>query len=261
MGEARNGHRRGRGRGRSRALAQLVGGGAVGALSRFGRRRRKRAAAAARARPAAPEGQADLFGPAPKRLPCGAARGEGPLLARRERRRRSCPHLILLRAGPFSSLLLPQPFHLPLPLLLAPRRRREALRPRPRLLRGALRHHRLPLQGGVGLPHRPLSGQGADAEHALPAVRQRALGPGLVEAARGKRADHVQGAFRDCRARRVFRQVWDRAGRDPKPPDSGTEFFFNLSLLLLPLFFSFSTSFSLSSSHARPASTPLIPKK
>ena len=192
-------------------------------------------------RPAAPEGQADLPGPSPQRLPDGAQGSASSLLPRRERRRRGRrwrrPAELALEGGGGGNgdlAALPVPprcfccrclLFLNLPGLLAPSRRREALRARPGLFRGALRHDRRVVQGGVRLPDRPLFGQRADAEHAVPEVCERPARAGVVQAARGQRADHFQGAVRHGGPWGLLRQVRDRQGRHPKPPDPGRVFF------------------------------------
>ena len=65
---------------------------------------------------------------------------------------------------------------------VAPRRHREAVRPRPRVGARAQRRRRVGLPAGLGLPHRPLPRQGDGPEHPGAALRQPAVRADLERA-------------------------------------------------------------------------------
>ena len=102
--------------------------------------------------------------------------------------------------------------------LLAPGRRREALRPRPRVGAGAQRHPGGRLRLGLDLPDRPLPRQGDGPEHPGDALRQHDVRADLERQLRRPRADHHGRGRRHRRPRRLLRRHRRRARRDPEPP-------------------------------------------
>ena len=74
------------------------------------------------------------------------------------------------------------------------------------------------LPRGVGVPHRPLPGQGDGAEHPGAALRQPAVRADLERALRRPRADHHGRGHRPRRPRRLLRRHRRRPRRDPEPP-------------------------------------------
>ena len=103
---------------------------------------------------------------------------------------------------------------------LAASRRREAVRPRPRLGPRAQRAGRRRLHRQRRLPDRPLPRQGDGAEHAGAAVRQHAVRADLELPLRRLGADHDGRGRRHRRPRRVLRRGRRRARRpaEPRPP-------------------------------------------
>ncbi len=102
--------------------------------------------------------------------------------------------------------------------LMAPRRGGEAVRPRPEERPGAERDRLGGVPAGVGVPDRPLPGQGDGAEHPGPAVRQPAVRAGLERQLRRPRADHHGRGHRHRRPRRLLRRHRRCPRRDPEPP-------------------------------------------
>ena len=80
---------------------------------------------------------------------------------------------------------------------------REAVRPRPGNGARAERDRGRGLPGRVGVPDRPLPGQGDGPEHPGAALRQHALRAGLEPRLRRPRADHDVGGHRDRRPGRA----------------------------------------------------------
>ncbi len=91
-------------------------------------------------------------------------------------------------------------------------RRREAVRPRPRVGEAADRDAVRVLQRGRDLPDRPLPGQGDGPEHARAPLRERDLRADLEPPVRRPRPDHGRRVDRDRGARRLLRA----RGRDPR---------------------------------------------
>ena len=91
-------------------------------------------------------------------------------------------------------------------------RRREAVRPRPRVGEAADRDALRVLQRGRDLPDRPLPGQGDGPEHARAPLRERDLRADLEPPVRRPRPDHRGRVDRDRGARRLLRA----RGRDPR---------------------------------------------
>src|SRR6266511_454585 len=75
--------------------------------------------------------------------------------------------------------------------------------------------------GVQGVPDGPLSGQGAGAEHPLPAVRQRAAGAALERRLRARGADHHGRGLRRAGPRRLLRGGRRHPRRAPEPPAAG----------------------------------------
>ena len=89
-----------------------------------------------------------------------------------------------------------------------PRRRRKAVRPRPRIGAGAQPHACIRSFPGVRhLPHRPLPRQGSGREPALFPVRQFLPRTDLEPQLRRQRADHDGRGFRRAGPRRLLREV------------------------------------------------------
>ena len=101
---------------------------------------------------------------------------------------------------------------------LAPGHHREALRPRPQERPTAQRDRRGRLLARLGVPHRPLPGQGDGAEPAGVAFRQPALRAGLERQLRRPRSDHDGRGHRDRRSGRILRRHRRRPRRHPEPP-------------------------------------------
>ena len=78
------------------------------------------------------------------------------------------------------------------------------------------RLQRLPLV--LGVPHRPLPGQGDRPEHDGAAVRQSAVRAGVEQQLRRSCPDHHGRGHRHRRPGRVLRRHRHRPGRDPEPP-------------------------------------------
>ena len=95
---------------------------------------------------------------------------------------------------------------------------REAVRPRPGDGEGAQRHRRRGVPRRVGVPHRPLPGQGDRTEHPGAALRQHPVRADLEPLLRGPRADHHVGGHRDRRPGRLLRRDRRRARRHTEPP-------------------------------------------
>ena len=101
-----------------------------------------------------------------------------------------------------------------------PGRHRETLRPRPQERVRSQPRGQLRVPGGVGIPDRPLPGQGDGAEHLGAAVRQSVLGSDLERALRRSRADHHGRRHRTRRARRLLRRHRRRPRCHPEPSDA-----------------------------------------
>ena len=97
-------------------------------------------------------------------------------------------------------------------------RDREAVRPRPGQRPGAQRDAERGVPRVLGLPHRPLPGQGDGPEHPGAALRQHAVRADLEPRLRGPRPDHDGGGHRHRRPGRVLRRDRRGPGRDPEPP-------------------------------------------
>ena len=95
---------------------------------------------------------------------------------------------------------------------------REAVRTRPRQCPGAERDRLLGLPLVVGLPDRPLPGQGDGAEPDGAALRQPVVRAGLEQQLRRPRADHHGRGHRHRRPGRILRRDRHRPRRDPEPP-------------------------------------------
>ena len=104
------------------------------------------------------------------------------------------------------------------PPALAPGGHREAVRPRPEERPGAERHPVRGLPARVGVPHRPLPGQGNRPEHPGAALRQRDVRADLEPRVRGPRPDHDGRGHRHRRPGRLLRRDRRRPRRDPEPP-------------------------------------------
>ena len=103
---------------------------------------------------------------------------------------------------------------------VAPGRDREAVRPRPGQRPGAERDGERGVPAGLGLPDRPLPGQGDGPEHPGPAVRQHAVRADLEPRLRGPRPDHHGRGHRDRRPGWLLRRDRRRPRRHPEPPDA-----------------------------------------
>ena len=102
--------------------------------------------------------------------------------------------------------------------VVAPGRHREAVRPRPEVGPRAQRHRRERLPRRLGVPHRPLPGQGDGPEPAGAALRQPAVRAGLERQLRRPRADHDGRGHRHRRPGRLLRRHRRRPRRHPEPP-------------------------------------------
>ena len=103
---------------------------------------------------------------------------------------------------------------------LEPRGDREAVRPRPGQRPRAQRGGQQRVPRGVGVPHRPLPGQGDRPEHPGAALRQRAVRTDLEQQLRRQRPDHHGRGHRPRRSGRLLRRRRCGPRRDPEPPDS-----------------------------------------
>ncbi len=95
---------------------------------------------------------------------------------------------------------------------------REAVRPGPADRQGAQRHRRRGVPRALGVPHRPLPGQGDRPEHPGAPLRQHPVRADLEPVLRGPRADHHVGGHRDRRPGRLLRRDRRRPRRHPEPP-------------------------------------------
>ena len=101
------------------------------------------------------------------------------------------------------------------------RRRREAVRARPRVGAGAQPRAAAGLPRGARLPHRPLPRQGAGREPPLLPLRQRVPRADLEPRPRQPDPDHDGRGLRRRDARRVLRGRRRDPRRDPEPPLPG----------------------------------------
>ena len=106
------------------------------------------------------------------------------------------------------------------PGALAPGGDREAVRPRPGQCPGAERDAERGVPAALGVPHRPLPGQGDGPEHPGPALRQHHVRADLEPRLRGPRADHHGRGHRHRRPGRLLRRHRRGPRRDPEPPDA-----------------------------------------
>ena len=102
-------------------------------------------------------------------------------------------------------------------------RRREAVRPRPRVGAAPEQRAAVGVRGAADLPHRPLPRQGDGPEHVGAALRQRHLRAGLEPLVRGPRADHGVGGGRARGPRGLLRQRRRAARPDPEPPAAAAD--------------------------------------
>ena len=102
--------------------------------------------------------------------------------------------------------------------LVAPGGRREAVRARPGVGPRAQRHPRRGVPVGIGLPDRPLPGQGDGPEHPGDALRQQHVRADLERQLRRPRADHHGRGHRHRRPRRLLRRHRRGPRRHPEPP-------------------------------------------
>ena len=103
----------------------------------------------------------------------------------------------------------------------SPRRRREAVRPRPRVGPGAQRDRPPSLPRVVGVPHRPLPRQGVGGEPARLPLRQLAPRTRVEPELHLERADHHGGGVRRGGPRPLLRIGRRPARRRPEPPPAG----------------------------------------
>ena len=121
-----------------------------------------------------------------------------------------------VRPGPLHPAGRPGGLGQPPPV--APGGDREAVRPRPEERPRAERHPERGVPARVGVPHRPLPGQGDGPEHPGPALRQLAVRADLEPRLRRPRADHHGRGHRHRRPGRLLRRHRRGPGRDPEPP-------------------------------------------
>ena len=98
---------------------------------------------------------------------------------------------------------------------------REALRPRPRQRPRAQRLPRRPVRRVADLPHRPLPGQGAGAEHPRLPLRQLGLRAALEPPLHRLGADHRRRGGGGRHPRRLLRPLGRPARHGAEPPDAG----------------------------------------
>ena len=101
---------------------------------------------------------------------------------------------------------------------LATGRHREAVRPRPGQRPRAQHHRRDGVPGRLGVPDRPLPGQGDGPEPVGAPVRQPDVRADLERQLRRPRADHHGRGHRHRRPRRLLRRHRRRPRRHPEPP-------------------------------------------
>ncbi len=102
--------------------------------------------------------------------------------------------------------------------LLEPGGHREAVRPRPFQRRSSQPSGEQRVPRVVGVPHRPLPGQGNGAEHPGASLRQPDVRADLERPLRRPRPDHHGRGHRTRWSRRILRRCRRRPRRHPEPP-------------------------------------------